>query len=215
MNKSFIFIALVLLISPWAETKENTNYFDPMDVFDLEWASDPQVSSDGETIAYVRKSNDIMNDSKDFEIKIRDNIENDDEKLMDEQRTARAESNKMFGQILGDEAVAQELEVNEMVMEMATKGNDNDDNGAAGGDDLDRDNNINNNESKDDDGDVKVGEGEKEPNMPNADSAQSASVNVENGNKQQMSIFEQELLDQTVAQKFDEENIVAEMETKR
>ena len=62
MNKGFIFIALVLLISPWAETKENTNYFDPMDVFDLEWASDPQVSSDGETIAYVRKSNDIMND---------------------------------------------------------------------------------------------------------------------------------------------------------
>ena len=26
-----------------------------MDVFDLEWASDPQVSSDGETIVYVSK----------------------------------------------------------------------------------------------------------------------------------------------------------------
>ena len=30
-----------------------------MDVFDLEWASEPQVSSDGETIAYVFF---IMND---------------------------------------------------------------------------------------------------------------------------------------------------------
>ena len=50
------------LVSPSAETKENINYFDAMDVFDLEWASDPQVSSDGETIVYVRKSNDIMKD---------------------------------------------------------------------------------------------------------------------------------------------------------
>ena len=35
-----------------------------MDVFDLEWASDPQVSSDGETVVCVRKSNDIMKDNK-------------------------------------------------------------------------------------------------------------------------------------------------------
>ena len=62
MKNSFILIALVFLSSPWAETKENLNYFDAMDVFELEWASDPQVSSDGETIIYVRKSNDIMKD---------------------------------------------------------------------------------------------------------------------------------------------------------
>tara|TARA_B100001057_G_scaffold385700_1_gene392465 strand:+ start:101 stop:2128 length:2028 start_codon:yes stop_codon:yes gene_type:complete len=62
MNNSFILMALVTLASPWAETAENINYFDPMDVFELEWASDPQVSSDGETIVYVRKSNDIMKD---------------------------------------------------------------------------------------------------------------------------------------------------------
>ena len=62
MNNSFILMALVILASPWAETAENINYFDPMDVFELEWASDPQVSSDGETIVYVRKSNDIMKD---------------------------------------------------------------------------------------------------------------------------------------------------------
>ena len=62
MNNSFILMALVTLASPWAETAENINYFDPMDVFELEWASDPQVSSNGETIVYVRKSNDIMKD---------------------------------------------------------------------------------------------------------------------------------------------------------
>ena len=33
-----------------------------MDVFDLEWATDPRVSPDGDTIVYVRKSNDIMKD---------------------------------------------------------------------------------------------------------------------------------------------------------
>ena len=54
----------MLLASSWVESKENINYFDPMDVFELEWASDPQVSSDGETIVYVRKSNDIMKDNK-------------------------------------------------------------------------------------------------------------------------------------------------------
>ena len=33
-----------------------------MDVFNLEWATDPRVSPDGKTIVYVRKSNDIMKD---------------------------------------------------------------------------------------------------------------------------------------------------------
>ena len=46
MNKNFLLITLILLVSPSADTKENINYFDGMDVFDLEWASDPQVSSD-------------------------------------------------------------------------------------------------------------------------------------------------------------------------
>ena len=41
---------------------EENKAFDPMDVFELEWASDPQVSPDGETIVYVRRSNDIMKD---------------------------------------------------------------------------------------------------------------------------------------------------------
>ena len=42
--------------------KENLPLFDPMDVFNLEWATDPRVSPDGKSIVYVRKSNDIMKD---------------------------------------------------------------------------------------------------------------------------------------------------------
>ena len=37
-------------------------YFTGHDLFDLEVATDPQISPDGKTIAYVRKSNDIMTD---------------------------------------------------------------------------------------------------------------------------------------------------------
>ena len=37
-------------------------YFTGADLFNLEVATDPQISPDGRTIAYVRKSNDIMTD---------------------------------------------------------------------------------------------------------------------------------------------------------
>ena len=33
-----------------------------MDVFDLEWASDPQVAPDGKSVVYVRRSFDVMSD---------------------------------------------------------------------------------------------------------------------------------------------------------
>src|ERR1700738_1632709 len=36
--------------------------FKPLDVFDLQWASDPQISPDGRSIAYVRMSFDIKSD---------------------------------------------------------------------------------------------------------------------------------------------------------
>ncbi|MEO0501539.1 MAG: S9 family peptidase, partial [Pseudomonadota bacterium] len=37
--------------------------FQPVDVFDLEFAADPQISPDGRTIAYVRRSFDRMTDT--------------------------------------------------------------------------------------------------------------------------------------------------------
>ena len=36
----------------------------PMDIFGLEWASDPQISPDGRRIAYVRSSMDVMKDRR-------------------------------------------------------------------------------------------------------------------------------------------------------
>lgn len=39
-----------------------SRYFTGSDLFNLEWASDPEISPDGKTIAYVRMSNDIMTD---------------------------------------------------------------------------------------------------------------------------------------------------------
>jgi dipeptidyl aminopeptidase/acylaminoacyl peptidase len=39
-----------------------SRYLTGEDLFNLEWASDPEISPDGRTIAYVRESNDIMTD---------------------------------------------------------------------------------------------------------------------------------------------------------
>ena len=62
VKKSFLAFLLVFAVSSLALKTDNLKLFDPMDVFDLEWATDPQVSPDGKTIIYVRKSNDIMKD---------------------------------------------------------------------------------------------------------------------------------------------------------
>ena len=62
IRKLFLPFSLAIMISPLANSEESLAEFDPMDVFELEWATDPRVSPDGNTIVYVRKSNDIMND---------------------------------------------------------------------------------------------------------------------------------------------------------
>ena len=46
----------LLICSNLLIAQENLKHFDPMDVFELEWANDPQVSPDGKTIIYVRQS---------------------------------------------------------------------------------------------------------------------------------------------------------------
>ena len=45
--------------TPFAESR----YFEAEDIFQLEYAADPQISPDGSQIVYVRNSNDIMTDS--------------------------------------------------------------------------------------------------------------------------------------------------------
>ena len=41
---------------------DDLDRFEPMDVFDLEWADDPRVAPGGETVAYVRRGYDVMAD---------------------------------------------------------------------------------------------------------------------------------------------------------
>src|SRR5580704_17367863 len=52
-------LALSLASPGFAQTRPA---FKPMDVFDLQWASDPEVSPDGRNIAYVRMGYDVKTD---------------------------------------------------------------------------------------------------------------------------------------------------------
>lgn len=51
-----------------SQSAATADRFQPADVFQLEWASDPQISPDGSLIVYVRSSNDIMTDRSRGEI---------------------------------------------------------------------------------------------------------------------------------------------------
>lgn len=54
------FVLLVLM--PLASLAADVNRFNARDVFELEYATDPQIAPGGERIAYVRRTNDIMTD---------------------------------------------------------------------------------------------------------------------------------------------------------
>ena len=53
---------LVLLLTPVLAHATPRPPLAPIDVFDLEYAADPQISPDGRTVAYVRRSFDIQSD---------------------------------------------------------------------------------------------------------------------------------------------------------
>lgn len=55
-------IANLAVINTAIAQAENLNTFTALDVFNLEYAADPQPSADGKEIVYVRHSNDIMTD---------------------------------------------------------------------------------------------------------------------------------------------------------
>jgi acylaminoacyl-peptidase len=46
------------------ETERWDDRFSPLDIFQLEWASDPQISPDGKGIVYVRNFMDVMKDKR-------------------------------------------------------------------------------------------------------------------------------------------------------
>jgi len=58
---SILMIAPIGIQSQSAEASKQ-KFFHPVDVFQLEYVSDPQISPDGEKIVYVRNSMDIMTD---------------------------------------------------------------------------------------------------------------------------------------------------------
>ena len=62
MIKSVLFCTVALLIHFNATAQHP--HFTNMDVFDLEWVSDPQISPDGNRVVYVRGGMDIMKDRR-------------------------------------------------------------------------------------------------------------------------------------------------------
>lgn len=58
-----VLLATLATIGIGAQERTETR-FQPMDVFDLEWASDPRLSPDGRTVVYVRNFMDVMADRK-------------------------------------------------------------------------------------------------------------------------------------------------------
>jgi dipeptidyl aminopeptidase/acylaminoacyl peptidase len=63
--RKFLFFVVVVFISFSNGYSQNTNkVFSYLDVFDLEYVSDPQISPDGEWIVYRRMGFDIMKDTK-------------------------------------------------------------------------------------------------------------------------------------------------------
>lgn len=62
MTKSILFCAIALFVQFSAAAQHPP--FTNMDVFDLEWVSDPQISPDGQRVVYVRGGMDIMKDRR-------------------------------------------------------------------------------------------------------------------------------------------------------
>src|ERR1700741_2583043 len=58
-------VIFFLLLSPLdSVTQQNPDRLEPMDVFRVQVASDPQISPDGKHIVYVRQSADISSDRR-------------------------------------------------------------------------------------------------------------------------------------------------------
>jgi len=57
-------VLLLVLLVQMAITFQAQGTFQPLDVFDLEFAVDPQISPDGKSIVFVRSSMDIMTDKR-------------------------------------------------------------------------------------------------------------------------------------------------------
>ncbi|HUP46900.1 MAG TPA: S9 family peptidase, partial [Thermoanaerobaculia bacterium] len=64
LRRTVVALSLVLLL-PEVDAqlaRGSSDRFEPIDIFEIEWASDPQISRDGRRIVYVRNFMDIMKD---------------------------------------------------------------------------------------------------------------------------------------------------------
>jgi len=66
MRSSVIAILILLAVAPGLARSAPAakKAFQPLDVFELQWASDPQISPDGRQVAYMRSYLDIMKDAR-------------------------------------------------------------------------------------------------------------------------------------------------------
>ena len=55
-------LSLLLIVISYFVTAQDSKILEPLDIFDIEFVSDPQVSPDGNQIVYVRNFKDIMTD---------------------------------------------------------------------------------------------------------------------------------------------------------
>jgi len=62
MFAAVILVAAGVVAAPVAADDHLPNRLETIDVFELEYAADPQMSPDGASVAYVRRTNDIMTD---------------------------------------------------------------------------------------------------------------------------------------------------------
>ncbi|MEM1320518.1 MAG: S9 family peptidase [Bacteroidota bacterium] len=62
-NRPLLLLFLLFSASTLLWSQEHPP-FSSMDVFELEWVTDPQISPDGQTIVYVRRGMDIMKDQR-------------------------------------------------------------------------------------------------------------------------------------------------------
>jgi dipeptidyl aminopeptidase/acylaminoacyl peptidase len=65
MNRILISVFfLIILTNPGVSNASEHKLFKRMDVFELEWVSNPQISPDGHSVVYNRNSMDVMKDSR-------------------------------------------------------------------------------------------------------------------------------------------------------
>ncbi len=68
MSGATLASALLAAVALWPRSAATQSYFEPIDVFALEFAADPQISPDARRIVYVRNSMDIMLDRRRAEL---------------------------------------------------------------------------------------------------------------------------------------------------